>query len=140
MGGQGSEGYVTVPQVEHTAAEVPVGFDPRPSQYNVAFRMLEGVSLVEIFHRRACVMRSVPLVVRGSYRKAMRVALQEVVTGRDQKSEVRVSRGGKLFTLLTRLLLHRPPRGGLVPKRQLEERFHLFQQSEWRELCKKFIN
>ena len=31
------------------------------------------------------------------------------------------------------LLLHRPPRG-LVPKRQLEERFRLFQQGEWAEL------
>ena len=90
--------------------------------------MLEGVSLVEIFHRRACVMRSVPLVVRGAYRMAMRIALQEVVTGRDQNSEMRV---GNCSHLLPRLLLHRPPRGGLVPERQLEERFRLFQQGEW---------
>ena len=123
-----------VPQVEPTAVEVPVEFDPRPSQCNAAFRILEGVSLVEIFHRRACVMRSVPFVVRGAYRMAMRIALHQVVTGRDQNSEVRVSRGWKLSTLLPRLLLHRPPRGGLVPKRQLEERFRLFQQGDWREL------
>ena len=123
-----------VPQVEPTAVEVSLEFDPRQSQCTVAFRMLEGVSLVEIFHRRACVMRFVPLIVRGAYRMAMRIALQEVVTGRDQNSEGRVSRGWKLFTLLPRLLLHRPPRGGLVPKRQLEERFRLFPQGEWGEL------
>ena len=36
---------------------------------------------------------------------AMRIALQEVVTGRDQNSEVRVSRGWKLFTLSSQISL-----------------------------------
>ena len=125
-----SEGDPQDAAVEATVAEDPVEFDLRPSQHIEAFRMLEGVSLVDVFHRRACVMRSVPFIVRGAYRMAMRIALQEVMTGR----EVRVSRGWKLFTLLPRLLLHRAPRGGLVPKKQLEERFRLFQQGEWMEL------
>ena len=129
-----SEGDPQGAAVEPTAVEDPVEFDLRPSQFSAGFRMLEGVSLTEIFHRRACVMRSVPIIVRGAYRMAMRIALQEVVTGRAENSEVRVSRGWKLFTLLPRLLLHRSPRGGLVPKRQLEERFRLFQQGEWAEL------
>ena len=30
-----------VPQVEPTAVEVPLEFNPRPSQYNAAFRKLE---------------------------------------------------------------------------------------------------
>ena len=129
-----SEGDPQGAAVEPSAVEDPVELDLRPSQFTAGFRVLEGVSLVEIFHRRACVMRSVPIIVRGAYRMAMRIALQEVVTGRVQNSEARVSRGWKLFTLLPRLLLHRPPRGGLVPKRQLEERFRLFQQGEWGEL------
>ena len=59
------------------------------------------------------------------------IALQEVVTGKDQNSEVRVSSCWKLSTLLPRLLLHRLPRGGLVPRRQLEERFG---ESSWQKV------
>ena len=70
----------------------------------------------------------------------MRIAIWEVVTGRDQNSEVRVSRGWKLFTLLPRLLLHRLPRGGLVLKRQLEERFRFFQQRRVGELLARSLS
>ena len=49
-----------VPNIEPTAVEVPVEVNPKQSQYNVAFRMLEGVSLVEIFHRRECVIPFCP--------------------------------------------------------------------------------
>ena len=54
------------------------------------------MSLVEIFQRRACVMRSVPVMVRRAYRSAMRVSLQEVMIGRVQNSEVRVSWGWEI--------------------------------------------
>ena len=87
-----SEGDPQGAAVEPSAVEDPVELDLRPSQFTAAFRMLEGVSLVETFHRRVCVMCSVPIIVRWAYRMAMRVALQEVVTGRVQNSEVRVSR------------------------------------------------
>ena len=79
-------------------------------------------------------MRSVPRVIRGAYRNAMRVALEEVARGLDERSETRMTRGWKLFLLLPRLLLWRPVRGGLVSKKDLELRFRSFQTGQWREL------
>ena len=40
-------------------------------------------------------------------------------------------RGWKLFLLLPRMLLHRPPRGGLISKEKLGARFQLFAQGQW---------
>ena len=42
--------------------------------------------------------------------------------------------GGKLFLLIPRMLLHRPPRGGLIPKEKLRERFEVFARGEWNSL------
>ena len=36
--------------------------------------------------------------------------------------------------LFTRMLLSRPPRGGHVPKKQLEDRFQMFSARQWAEL------
>ena len=47
---------------------------------------------------------------------------------RDHTTEMR---GWKLFFLLPRILLHRPPRGGFVPKAQLQERVDKFLQGHW---------
>ena len=43
-------------------------------------------------------------------------------------------RGWKLFLLIPRLLLHRPPRGGLVPKSKLVQRFDDFARGDWEKL------
>ena len=43
---------------------------------------------------------------------------------------VRQERGWKLLMLLPRLLLHRPPGGGKIPKRKLVERFEKFSRGE----------
>ena len=51
-------------------------------------------------------MKSVPRVLRGPYRIAMRVALEEIESADDTQRE----RGWKLFLLLPKLLLHRSQR------------------------------
>ena len=43
-------------------------------------------------------------------------------------------RGWKLFLLIPRLLLHRPPRGGLLPKSKLVQRFDDFARGDWEKL------
>ena len=43
-------------------------------------------------------------------------------------------RGWKLFLLLPRMLLSRPPRGGLIPRQRLEERLATFNAGEWVQL------
>ena len=59
----------------------------------------------------------------------MKLALEEA-SARDEVCQVR---GWKLL-LLPRMVLHRGPRGGLVPKSKLVERFELFSQGEWQSL------
>ena len=64
----------------------------------------------------------------------MRVALQEIVEGSRGMEPVREERGWKLFLLLPRMMLHRPPRGGLIPRSKLIHRFELFVSGRWTEL------
>ena len=73
---------------------------------------------------------SVPRLMQGLYKIAMRVALQEM----NSTEEVRVGRGWKLFLLLPRLLLYWAPRGGLIPKPKLMSRLELFNRGDWRQL------
>ena len=43
----------------------------------------------------------------------------------------RKERGWKLLLLLPRMLLFRPPRGGLISKEKLADRFSAFSRGEW---------
>ena len=84
-----------------------------------SFQWLAGVDLAVVFKQRLCLMKSVPGFMKGAYRSAMRVAVTEIDQGRSERDASRLSRNLKLCLLLFRLLLHKPPRGGLVPKKQL---------------------
>ena len=104
---------------------VPVG------NFLGSFQWLVEVDLEVVFKQRPCLMKSVPGFLKWAYRSAMRVALTEIDQGRSEEDATRSSRGWKLFLLLPRLLLHKPPRGGLVPKKQLQHRFEVFSQGDW---------
>ena len=64
----------------------------------------------------------------------MRVALKEVDRARVVLDVGEQGRAWKLFLLLPRMLLHRPPCGGLVPKSRLQERFSIFASGGWIQL------
>ena len=49
-------------------------------------------------------------------------------------NNTRATRAWKLLLLLPRMLLFRPPRGGLVPRKKLEARFAQFQAGQWVQL------
>ena len=74
-------------------------------------------------------MRSVPRVLQGPYTAAVRLSMQEAA--QQDCDQVWLSRVWKLF-LLGRMLLWRPPRAGLVPKRHLGSRLSLFVAS-WKQ-------
>ena len=76
------------------------------------FGSLDGVSLVEEFDERACLMKTVPCFLKGPHRIALRTALEEI----NVEDLGRQERGWKLFLLPPRLLLHRFPRGGTIAK------------------------
>ena len=96
-----------------------------------ALRLVDEVDLALIFSRRAVVMKSVPKFMQGVFRVAGRAALEEVTAVRLVRDERRHTRAWKLFLLLPRLLLFRPPRGGLIPRKRLEERCALCARGDW---------
>ena len=67
----------------------------------------------------------------------MRFVLSEADRARDAGDAVAIARVWKLFLLLARLLLHRPPRGGNVPKCQLLQRFSDFAGGRWFHLLEQ---
>ena len=113
---------VSVGDDEGGPAATPVEFPPvieRPVRgLQGAFASLDGVDLKDRFKFRACVMRTVPYFMKGVSRLGLRAALEEVLVGFSQRSDVRMARGWKLFMLLPRMMLHKPPRGGGVPRKK----------------------
>ena len=101
-------------EVEHTE-ETPA---PPPVSLNLRRLDIAEVDLEKIFERRAAVLRTVSKFHQGSFRSALRVAVEEEAAGRVSGDEVRRTRAWKLF-LLPRMLLHKPPRGGLVHRKKL---------------------
>ena len=96
-----------------------------------AFLQLDEVDLVHHFSRRAAVMKAVPKFLTAPFRNALRIALVEATVGSRVQDLARQERGWKLFLLLPRLLLHRPPRGGTISRGKLQERFAKFARGEW---------
>ena len=131
------EGEVEVasfPEPPVPAVVVPV------ERFNRSFEWLAGVDLVAVFSQRPCLMKSVPGFMKGAYRSTMRVALTEIDQGRSDGDASRSSRGWKLFLLLPRILLHKLPRSGLVPKKQLHRKFESFSEGDWASLLAASID
>ena len=75
---------------------------------------MDEVDVERIFSLRPSVMRSVPRFLQGPFRNAMKMVLEEIMASVE---DVRVTRGCKVFLMLPRMLLHRPPGGGTFPAR-----------------------
>ena len=84
-------------------------------------------------------MRSIPPILRGPFRNAPRIAMDEAIGGIEVFDELRQERAWKLFLLLPRVLLQRPGRGGLVPRSKIEERLRLFAEGRWADLVNESI-
>ena len=99
-----------------------------------AMERFDDVDLESEFLDRACVLKSPPNFLRAMYRCAMRFALTEADRCREGGDQVGLTRAWKMFMLLPRLLLHKPPRGGQIPKSRLKERFLDFSAGRWVDL------
>ena len=86
-----------------------------------------------VFRQRAAVMKSVPHVLRGHFGNALKLALEEATWRNCQDDEVRHERRWKLVMLLPRMLLHRPPCGGSIPRTKLVASLEAF-SGEWIQL------
>ena len=96
----------SVASTEEVASEVEAEV-PRHGSLQAALIAPEQLIVEDTFKQRASVMKFVPKFLRGSYRNAMRVALEEVTVDNLARQE----RGWKLFMMLPRMLLHRAPHG-----------------------------
>ena len=110
----------------------------RPSirSQRVGFEQTDDWNLQEVFRTRASVMRTVSRFLWASFRAALKVALEEILAGQQNRQIHRQERGWKLFLALPRMLLHRPPRGGLISKEKLTQRFDKFVSGQWTELLR----
>ena len=80
---------------------------------HAAFAALDQVDLPLMFDRRGVVqLQSIPYLLRGPFWNAMLMVLEEISSSED----IRRARGWKLFLLLPRMPLHRPPRCGTIPR------------------------
>ena len=66
---------------EPTAPESPIRLRPRGRQE--AFASLDVVELKSVFSRRAHLLRTIPFILKGAFRSALRTALDEVIAGHD---------------------------------------------------------
>ena len=70
------------------------------------------------------------------FRNAVHVALDEIKAGCSENDERRQERGWKLFLLIPRMLLHRKPRGGTIPREKVVQRFERFSSHKWLDLIR----
>ena len=95
---------------------------PSVAAMRAGFRCLDEVDLCEVFAQRVAVMKNIPKFLWGSFGVALKIALGEISIGSNHIGWVRQVRGWKLFLVLPRVLLFRPPRGK-VGREKLVSRF-----------------
>ena len=106
-----------------------------------ARQISEGMeSMDEVILGDTSVMKSVPKFVRGPFRMACRVAFDHHATSMARGDRLGQVRAWKFFLMLPRMLLSRPPRGGEVPKKELQDRFAAFARGEWAQLVEASLD
>ena len=87
-------------------------------QSSVGMESMDQVVLADISKIQGLVVKSVPKFVTGPFRMACRVAFDRHAISLARRGTLGQVRAWKLFMMLPRMLLSRPPRGGEVPKLQ----------------------
>ena len=103
-----------VAQVRRPEGEVIQDITVNPA-IRAALRSLDEVDVQHLFRDRAVVIKSLPSMIRGAYKSAMRMALREAADRASARDEVGLCRAWKLFLLLPRMLLHRHLAEGSFP-------------------------
>ena len=91
-------GGVSEGEAEDVAGVVsaePIDAEARVRALARSFASLDVLNLSELFESRPRLMRSVPHILRGGFRLALRVAFQEILAGAETNSEARAVRGWK---------------------------------------------
>ena len=100
--------------------EVPIVLPHlRDAVIRAAIRSMDEVNPRALFEKRAAVMKAVPRFLRGPFRSALKLALEEATRSPE---EVDQERGWKLFFMVPRVLLHKVGCGA-IPRTKLIARF-----------------
>ena len=97
-------------------------FVPERRSMATGFESLDMVDLERVFEVRALVMKSVPRIHERGISRRHEDQFGGIRKGQLASNVETTTRGWKLFMLLPRMLLCRPPRGGLIPRKRLEEK------------------
>ena len=108
----------------------PVSVNIRAHAVTSRFESLDPVDLTDVFQFKASIMQNAPKFLHRAYRAALRQAIDGVNLGWERNDVDLQVRAWKLFLLVPRMLLSRPRRRGLVPRKTIEERIALFQSGE----------
>ena len=115
------------------ASRFPSQANTRPSLPEV-WAQLDAIDLVEEFQQRVGTFVGIPQVIRGEYIRAQDVALSHFVHATSERD---ATWAGKLFRLLSRMLLSRTESRGDVGAKLLRERVLRFQRGEWTDLIRE---
>ena len=111
--------------------EVPIVLPHlRDAVVRAAIRSMDEVNPRALFEKRAAVMKAVPRFLRGPFRSALKLALEEATRSLD---EVDQERGWKLLNMLPRMLLNKVG-SGAIPRSILIARFEAFARGDWIQL------
>ena len=94
----------SVPCVRSVVDNLVEAAVPRAPSLRHVFTNMDEVDVQRIFFPRASVMWSVPR--RGPFQNATKMVLEEIMASVE---DVRLTRGWKVFLVLPKVLLHRPP-------------------------------
>ena len=114
------------------AAAAPTQAEQRVSASSAGVRLgleqLNDIDLASELHRRAPTFQSAPTQLRSVLRFALRIGLEQAVSGAGPDA---AARGWKLFLLTPRMLPHREPGQSRIEAAELERRADAFRRGEW---------
>ena len=103
-------------------------------RHQAAFHSLDQVDLQKTLEQKYCGFQSPPSFLKGRLRQALTFALEAIMQAHTHEQTVQA---WKLWMLLPRMLLHRPPGTRTLSKADWRERIAKFQQDEWTLLLRQ---
>ena len=99
-----------------------------PGQYREALASLDSIDLVATLQSKVCIFQSPPQFLKGRIRHALTVALEAILAANTPESS---TRAWKLWSLLPRMIMHRPPGTRTLAKDIWRARITAFQAGQW---------
>ena len=117
----------TPPAPQHPPPPPETTTSPDERRLHVALATLDDIDLFETLQQK-CFFQTPTQFIRGRVRQALSYALGNINTASSEQGQ---SRAWKLWLLLPRMLLQRPPGVRMLSKDDWRTRIEHFQQGQW---------